>query len=502
MNGIYCMKKPIVLTILDGWGLTESTQGNAIHKGHTPVMDDLQKIYPMSALKASGKAVGLPEGYMGNSEVGHLTIGSGRVIWQMLEKINHAITEGTFAQNEGLQHLFAACKKNNSSLHITGLLSDKGVHAHIDHLFAVLDAAAKEEINVYVHAITDGRDTMPRVAKTYLKLLEEKMQKTTGTLATINGRYYAMDRDKRWERTQKAYDAIVLAKGERGTSYQEVVDATYAQEKGDEFILPTVVGDYTGIQEDDVVLFYNYRFDRGRQLSAALTDQDFDGFDRDKPKITLGTFVRYYKELDAIVLFDKEKLNNLLGELLSRNGLTQLRVAETEKYAHVTYFFNGEVEHPFEGEDRLIAASPKVATYDLEPEMSADEITASVVNNVNKYDVIIVNFANGDMVGHTGIFDAAVKAVEKVDRCVKQVVDAVSEAGGITLITADHGNCEEMLDKDGNILTAHSTNLVPFIVVGKDCTLKDGSLADIAPTILDMLNIDKPEEMTGKSLLL
>jgi len=495
------MKKPIVLMILDGWGLTDITEGNAVHTGHTPVMDQLQSDNPTSSLKASGKAVGLPEGYMGNSEVGHLTIGSGRVIWQMLERINHAISKGTFEQNEGLQNLFSICKKHGSSFHITGLLSDKGVHAHIDHLFAVLDAAARENVTVYVHAITDGRDTMPRVAKSYLKQLEEKMSKSTGILATINGRYYAMDRDKRWDRTQKAFDAIVHAKGETATSYEEVVDEAYAQDKGDEFILPTVIGEYRGIKENDVVLFYNYRFDRGRQLSAALTEEEFGGFDRKKPQITLGTFVRYYKELNAIVLFEKEKLKNILGEVLSRNGLKQLRVAETEKYAHVTYFFNGEVEQPYEGEDRLIVASPKVATYDLQPDMSADEITAAVVNNVDKYDVIVVNFANGDMVGHTGVFDAAVKAVEKVDSCVKKVVEAVSLAGGITLITADHGNCEEMLNEKGEVLTAHSTNLVPFVVIGKDCIVADGSLADIAPTILNILEIEKPEEMTGNSLI-
>ncbi len=495
------MKKPIVLVILDGWGISDHEKGNAILAANTPVMDALMLECPMSTLEASGKAVGLPEGYMGNSEVGHLTLGSGRIIWQMLERINHAIADGSFSSNKGLQSLFSTCKQNNSSLHIMGLLSDKGVHAHIDHLFAVLDAAAKENITVYVHAITDGRDTMPRVAKTYLKQLEEKMAATTGVLATINGRYYAMDRDKRWDRTQKAYDAIVYAKGNKGNSYESVVDASYADDKGDEFIIPTVMGDYEGMKDGDVALFFNYRFDRGRQLSAALTEDSFDGFEREKPHITLGTFVRYYKELDAVVLFDKEKLSNLLGEVLAKHNLKQLRVAETEKYAHVTYFFNGEVEEPFDGEERIIVPSPKVATYDLQPEMSADDITKAVVDNVDKFDVIIVNFANGDMVGHTGVFDAAVQAVEKVDACVKQITNAVHTQGGITLITADHGNCEEMMDHDHNTLTAHSTNLVPFIVVGQDCTIKDGALYDVAPTILKLLDIQKPEDMTGNSLI-
>lgn len=482
----------LILCIMDGWGIRKETKGNAILAGNTSFIDELTKTCPSTQLKASGNVVGLPEGYMGNSEVGHITIGSGRIVWQMLERINQAIHNGEFKKKieASLSSWSGDC------LHIMGMTSDKGVHAQIEHLLALLEIVKEKNIQYKIHVFTDGRDTSPHVAKKYLAQLKDE------PIATISGRYYAMDRDKRWDRTQKAYEAIVLAKGEHASSCEEVIDATYERGDSDEYVLPTVIGDYSGVHEGDAVLFFNYRLDRARQLSHAFLDEPFLEFDRVKKDVKFITFTEYYSGIPSEVLFSEPSVSHCLGEVLSSAGLKQVRIAETEKYAHVTYFFNGQREEPFANEERIIIPSPKVARYDETPEMKAREITDAAIEQLPKKDVIILNYSNGDMIGHTGNFDAAVKAVGVVNACVEQLVGAAKEQDAIVLITADHGNCEEMSDADGKPLTAHSTNLVPFIIVGKECTLRnDGGLCDIAPTILKILDLEKPSEMSGKSLL-
>ncbi|SHH01281.1 2,3-bisphosphoglycerate-independent phosphoglycerate mutase [Tepidibacter thalassicus] len=506
------MKKPVALIILDGWGINNSEFGNAIKTAKTPNFDKYINTYPNTTIKASGLDVGLPQGQMGNSEVGHLNIGAGRIVYQELTRITKAIEDESFFKNEELLRAIKNVKENNKSLHIMGLLSDGGVHSHIDHLKGLLELAKRENLEkVYVHAFLDGRDTDPKSALTYIDEIEKYMKENNvGKIATVSGRYYSMDRDKRWERTQLAYDALVLGKGENANSAREAVEKSYKNDKTDEFVLPTVIledgNPVAKIEDNDSVIFFNFRPDRARQITRAIVDKEFNGFERNYVNTTFVCMTQYDITIkDAYVAFKPQKLKNTLGEYLSGKGIKQLRIAETEKYAHVTFFFNGGVEDPNEGEDRVLVPSPKVATYDLKPEMSAHEVTEKLLDKLNedKYDFIVLNFANPDMVGHTGVFDAAVKAVETVDECLGKVVDKIVELGGCAIITADHGNAEEMRDKENKPITAHSTNVVPCIVItNEDVKLReDGRLCDLAPTVLELMKIEKPEEMTGNSLI-
>ena len=509
-------KKPTVLMILDGYGLNERTEGNAIRLAKTPVMDLLCKKYPHAKGFASGLDVGLPKGQMGNSEVGHLNIGAGRIVYQELTRITKAIEDGDFFKNPELAEAMENCRKNGSSLHIMGLLSDGGVHSHNTHLYALLKMAKENGVkNVCVHAFLDGRDTPPTSGREYLQELEEEMRSIgAGKIATVSGRYYAMDRDKRWDRIEKAYDAMVEGKGAKAASSAECIENSYAAGVTDEFVVPTVLTDENGqpvgkMEENDSIVFYNFRPDRARQITRAIVDPDFDGFERAKKldKVYFVCFTRYDDTLPNVhIAFKPQTLKNTLGEYISGLGLKQLRTAETEKYAHVTFFFNGGVEEPNPGEDRILVPSPKVATYDLKPEMSAFEVCDVLVENIlsKKYDLIIVNFANSDMVGHTGVLEAAVKAVEAVDECIGRAVDAVLEAGGQMLICADHGNSDQMIDYEtGEPMTAHTTNPVPLVLVNytDGIGIRDGRLCDIAPTLLEMMDLPKPSEMTGESLL-
>ncbi len=508
-------KFPLVLIIMDGFGLRKAKEGNAILEAKKPNLDRLFKEYPLTSLKCSGEAVGLPQGLMGNSEVGHLNIGAGRVVYQDLTRISKSIRERDFFKNKVLLNAIKNVKKKKSSLHLMGLLSDGGVHSDITHLYALLELAKRNKIEkVYIHALLDGRDTPPRSALTYMKQLEEKIKEIgSGEIITVMGRYYAMDRDKRWDRVEKAYDAMTLGEGFKSSTAAQAVEDAYKRDENDEFVKPTVVeknGKPIAIMQDgDSVIFYNFRSDRTREITHAIVDRDFTGFKRKKKvKVHFVCMTEYDVTIDAPVAFPQEKLANIFGEVISRAGLKQLRIAETEKYAHVTFFFNGGVEKPFPNEDRILIHSPKVATYDLKPEMSAYEVTNKIVKEIesNKYDVIILNYANCDMVGHTGIMKAAIAAVEAVDTCVGRVVEAVLKKNGKILITADHGNAEEMIDeKTHGVVTAHSTFPVPFCFVSndeKDAKLKQGILADIAPTMLKLLNIKKPKEMTGNSVIL
>lgn len=502
--------------ILDGYGLNEKTQGNAIKLAKTPVMDKLMKEYPFVRGNASGMAVGLPEGQMGNSEVGHLNMGAGRIVYQELTRITKEIQDGDFFKNDALLEAIKNCKKNNSSLHLYGLLSDGGVHSHITHLYALLELAKKEGLtDIYVHAFLDGRDTPPTSGKGFAQELTDKMEALgVGKIATVMGRYYVMDRDNRWDRVEKAYNAMVLGKGETASTGVKAIQQSYDAGKNDEFVEPTVVMEngkpVATIKENDSIIFFNFRPDRAREITRAFCDDKFDGFKREKGRIPL-TYV-CFSEYDVtienkIVAFHKVSVDNTFGEFLAANHKTQLRLAETEKYAHVTFFFNGGVEVPNEGEERILVKSPKVATYDLQPEMSALEVAENLVTAIKsqKYDVIIINFANPDMVGHTGIQDAAVKAVEAVDKCVGMAYDALISVDGQMFICADHGNVEQLIDySNGEPFTAHTTNDVPFILVNydKEYTLKEGGcLADIAPTLIEMMGLKQPGEMTGKSLL-
>lgn len=503
------MKKPLMLMILDGWGInTHPEQKNAITTANPETFNRLLKEYPHSQLEASGEAVGLPDGQMGNSEVGHLNIGSGRIIYQPLVEISKDIKDGTIYENPVLKEAFEAAVNGTGRVHFGGLVSNGGVHSHIDHLFGLLAMAKKYGVKAYVHAFLDGRDTPPKSGEGFLKELEAEMKKIgEGKIATISGRYYAMDRDKNWDRIKLAYDAIVLGEGKKASSATEAIENSYAENVTDEFVIPTVIDAEGLAKPGDVFINFNFRPDRAREITRALNDKDFTGFERKYPEIKYYCMRQYDATIDAPVIYADKEIKNTLGEVLSKAGMKQLRTAETEKYAHVTFFFNGGVEVPFPGEDRKLVASPKVATYDLQPEMSACGVTEGLMEALNsdQYDVIIINYANPDMVGHTGVFEAAVAAVKKIDRCIATVSKKVLELGGTLLITADHGNVELMEDPVTHApFTAHTTNKVPFILVSekyKNAKLDDGKLSDIAPTMLDILGIAKPAEMTGKSLI-
>ncbi|MDO4516892.1 MAG: 2,3-bisphosphoglycerate-independent phosphoglycerate mutase [Bacillota bacterium] len=502
------MKTPTTLIIMDGFALGEDIPGNAVKAADTPHLDYLFSQYPFCQLEASGLDVGLPDGQMGNSEVGHTNIGAGRVVFQDLPKISLAVENGSFFENPAYLDAVETCKKHDSALHLMGLLSDGGVHSHITHLFALLELAKRHDLSqVFVHVFLDGRDVSPTSGKGFVEQLQAKLAELgVGQIATISGRYYAMDRDSRWDRLQRAYDAMVCGEGPFWEHPAEAVQASYDAGVTDEFMEPVVCSKGGCIQPGDSVIFFNFRPDRAREITRALTDPAFGSLTRKKGYFPLH-FVcttEYDASLQNVtVAFPHEKLENIFGAYLSQLNMTQLRIAETEKYAHVTFFFNGGQEAVFPGEDRCLIPSPKVATYDLQPEMSAPAVTEEAVRRIRsgKYDVIILNFANCDMVGHTGSFDAAVKAVETVDSCVAQVVAATTDMGGVALITADHGNAEHMLDSEGNPFTAHSTNPVPFCIVGADVRLRDGRLADIAPTMLDLMGLNQPEEMDGKTLI-
>ena len=508
-------KRLTMLMILDGFGENSNDEGNAVNLAKKPNLDKLRKICPVAHIDASGAAVGLPDGQMGNSEVGHTNIGAGRIVYQKLTKITKSIEDGDFFSISEFTEAIENVKKNNSKLHIMGLLSDGGVHSHQRHLYGLLELARRKGLdnNVFIHAFMDGRDTLPASGEGYIQELQEKMQeKGVGKIATIAGRYYAMDRDKRWDRVEKAYNAIVRGEGVLAKDPIQAIEESYQKEVFDEFVVPTVITDANDkplakVENGDSVIFFNFRPDRARQLTRAIVDDKFDGFKTDKLDIDFVCMTEYDDTMPNVkVAFKSEELVNTFGEVVSKLGKKQLRIAETEKYAHVTFFFNGGREEPYPGEDRILVNSPKVATYDLQPEMSAYEVTEKVVEAINskKYDSIILNFANTDMVGHTGNIDAAIKAVEAVDKCVGEIVEAVQKQNGVLLITADHGNAEQMIDyKTGEPLTSHTTNLVPLILVGmENVELKDGRLCDLAPTMLDIMEEQKPKEMTGESLLI
>ena len=499
-------KTPTTLIIMDGFGLAPAAADNAVSLANTPVLDKLFREYAHTTLSASGLDVGLPAGQMGNSEVGHTNIGGGRVVFQDLPRISRAIEDGGFFKNEAYNKAMDDCLKNDSSLHLYGLLSDGGVHSHIEHLFALLQMARDKGLTkVYVHCFLDGRDVSPTSGKGFVQELQDKCaQLGVGKIATVMGRYYAMDRDKRWERVQMAYDAMVYGEGHHSSDPVAAVAESYANGVTDEFVEPVVIDPDGTISDNDSIIFFNYRPDRAREITRAIVDPDFDGFAREFFPTTYVCNTEYDASMpNVLVAWPRIAVKNGLGEYLSSMGMTQLRIAETEKYAHVTFFFNGGVEKQYPGEDRVLVPSPKVATYDLQPEMSAFEVCDKCVERIESgaYDVIILNFANCDMVGHTGVLEAAVKAVETVDTCVGRVVDATLKMGGIAMVTADHGNAEDMKQPDGSPMTAHTTNLVPFILCGAGTELRPGRLADIAPTILDVMGLACPEEMDGKTLI-
>ena len=507
--------KLTMLMILDGFGDNPNKEGNAIELAKTPNIDELKKKYSNTEIYTSGLNVGLPDGQMGNSEVGHTNIGAGRIVYQELTRITKSIEDGDFFINPEFVSAIENCKKNNSKLHILGLVSDGGVHSHIRHLYGLLELAKRRDFeDVYVHCFLDGRDTPPASAEGYITQLQEKMkEKGVGKIASLSGRFYSMDRDKRWQRIQKCYDALVYGKGIKAGSSIKAIEDSYQKEVFDEFVEPTVIcnGDepVATIGKNDSVIFFNFRPDRAREITRALVDPEFNEFKTKKDlNLYFVCFTNYDETMPNVhIAFQKEQLKNTFGEYISKKGYTQLRIAETEKYAHVTFFFNGGEEKLFEGEDRILVPSPKVETYDQKPEMSAYEVTDKVLDAIkqDKYDCIILNYANTDMVGHTGSLEAAIKAVEAVDECVGKVVKLVEEKQGNLLITADHGNAEQMIDyKTGEPHTAHTTNPVPLILVTSDPKLKlkaGGKLADLAPTMLDLMNLEKPEEMTGNSLL-
>jgi len=504
-------KKLTMLMILDGFGNNENKQGNSIALANTPVIDKLFKQNPNTIIKTSGLDVGLPEGQMGNSEVGHTNIGAGRIIYQELTRITKSIEDGDFFSIPELVGAIDNCKKHNSKLHIMGLLSNGGVHSHTRHLYALLELAKRRDFeDVYVHCFLDGRDTPPASGEGFIAELEQKMEeKGVGKIASITGRFYAMDRDKRWERVEKAYEALVNGVGEKYTSATAAIEDSYQKEVFDEFVLPTLIcnGDepIATISENDSVIFFNFRPDRAREITRSLVDKEFSGFERKYFPLYYVCFTNYDETIENVkIVFKKDEIKNTFGEIVANKGLTQLRIAETEKYAHVTFFFNGGEEKQYKGEDRILVPSPKVETYDLQPEMSAIEVTDKVVEAIEsqKYDTIILNYANPDMVGHTGNLEAAVKAIETVDTCVGRVIEAIEKVEGVVLITADHGNSEQMIDyTTGEPHTAHTTNDVPLILVGKQVALKTGRLADLAPTMLEIMGIEKPTEMSGESLI-
>ncbi len=503
------MKKPLVLMILDGFGIA-SSEGNAIAAAKHPNLDQIFAENPHTQIGASGMDVGLPDGQMGNSEVGHTNIGAGRIVYQELTRITKSAQDGDMDQNEALLKAMNSAKENGKALHFMGLLSDGGVHSHNTHLYALLEMAKRVGVeNVFVHCFMDGRDVPPSSGKDYVKELMEKLQEIgVGKIATVMGRYYAMDRDNRWERVEKAYAAMVYGEGEQADCPLCAMQNSYDKEITDEFVVPTVVKGAEPISAGDSVIFFNFRPDRAREITRTLVDPDFTGFERKKGffPLTYVCMTQYDATMPNVeVAYKPESLTNTFGEYLANQGMTQLRIAETEKYAHVTFFFNGGVEKQYPGEDRILVKSPAVATYDLQPEMSAYEVTDKMVEAVKsgKYDALILNYANCDMVGHTGVFEAAVKAVEAVDTCVGRVVEAVKEMGGCVLLTADHGNADRMVDTDGSPFTAHTTNPVPFCVINHPCQLREGGrLADIAPTMLKILNLPQPAEMTGESIIL
>ena len=502
------MKKPVVLIIMDGFGINPQTEGNAIEAAATPNLSRLFKDYPCTAIGASGMDVGLPDGQMGNSEVGHTNIGAGRVVYQELTRITKAITDGVFQKNEALCAAMENAK-NGKALHLIGLLSDGGVHSHVTHLFGLIDMAKAAGVEkVFVHCLMDGRDVPPTSGKDFVQALQDKLTATgCGSIATVMGRYYAMDRDNRWDRVEKAYAAMVYGEGVKNPDAVAVMANSYAEGVTDEFVVPAVCDENGKISAGDSVVFFNFRPDRAREITRTFVDPDFAGFERKNGffPLTYVCMTQYDATMPNVdVAFKPQSLGNTLGEILGSRDMTQLRIAETEKYAHVTFFFNGGVEREFPGEDRVLINSPKVATYDMQPEMSAYPVCDAVCERIRsgKYDVIILNYANCDMVGHTGVFDAARAAVEAVDTCVGKTVDAVLEMGGVALITADHGNADKMTEEDGSPFTAHTTNPVPFCVVGHDCALRDGGrLCDIAPTMLQILGIEQPAEMDGTSLI-
>ncbi|MDD6490114.1 MAG: 2,3-bisphosphoglycerate-independent phosphoglycerate mutase [Clostridia bacterium] len=502
------MKKPLILMILDGFGIG-TNYGNAIRDAKKPNLEHIFSTNPVALIAASGMDVGLPDGQMGNSEVGHTNIGAGRVVYQELTRITKSIKDGDFFENEALVNAMNNAAQDGKALHIMGLLSPGGVHSHMTHMYGIVEMAKRKGVkNVYVHAFLDGRDVPPSSAKEYVAECEEKLKEIgVGKIATVMGRYYAMDRDTNWDRVEKAYAAMVYGEGNKADNAVSAVEKSYADGVTDEFVIPTVCEENATIKSGDSVVFYNFRPDRAREITRTLVDPDFTGFERKNGffPLTYVCMTQYDATMPNVqIAFKPESLVNTFGDYISSKGLTQLRIAETEKYAHVTFFFNGGVEKVSEGEDRCLIPSPKVATYDLQPEMSAYDVAKNAVERIEsgKYDVIILNFANCDMVGHTGVFDAAVKAVEAVDDCVGKVVDAITRMDGIALITADHGNADRMLDDDGKPFTAHTTNLVPFCVVNHPCELRDGGrLADIAPTMLKLLGLAQPEEMNGTSLI-
>ena len=501
-------KRPVLLCIMDGFGKTESTYGNAIAAAKKPNLDKIVSENPMTFIGASGLDVGLPDGQMGNSEVGHTNIGAGRVVYQELTRITKSIQDGDFFTNEALVGAMENCKKNSSALHLMGLMSDGGVHSHNTHLYGIMELAKRSGVDkVYIHCFMDGRDVPPTSGKDYLAELYEKCDEIgVGEIATVMGRYYAMDRDNRWERVVKAYKAMTEGEGVKFDCACKMMEESYANDVTDEFIVPAVSEKAVPVKDNDSIVFFNFRPDRAREITRAFVDPAFSGFEREQLK---GLYYICMTQYDATmpnvhVAFKPESLENTFGEYISDKGLKQLRIAETEKYAHVTFFFNGGVEKQYPGEDRILVKSPAVATYDLQPEMSAYEVTDKLLAAIDsdKYDAIILNYANCDMVGHTGVFDAAVKAVEAVDTCVGKIVDAVAAKGGVTLITADHGNADKMYEADGSPFTAHTTNPVPFIVVGYPCELREGGrLCDIAPTMLKIMGLEQPKEMTGVSII-
>ena len=509
-------KRPTVLMIMDGFGLNDNPEANSVYLAKTPVLDNLMKEYPFVKGYASGLAVGLPDGQMGNSEVGHLNMGAGRIVYQELTRITKEIQDGDFFKNEALLAAMKNAKENNSQIHFMGLLSDGGVHSHNTHLYGLLEMAKREGLEkVFVHCFLDGRDTPPASGKSYIEALQAEMKKIgVGQIGVVSGRYYAMDRDNRWDRVEKAFAALTKGEGVRGTDAAEAVQASYDEGVTDEFVLPTVIEKdgkpVTVISDNDSIVFFNFRPDRAREITRAFCDDDFKGFARERRiPLTYVCFTDYDPTIpNKLIAFKKVSLSNTFGEYLAAHKMTQARIAETEKYAHVTFFFNGGVEEPNEGEDRILVKSPKVPTYDLQPEMSAPEVCDRLTEAIRsgKYDVIIINFANPDMVGHTGVIDAAVKAVETVDACVGRTVEAIKEVDGQLFICADHGNCEQMVDyTTGEPHTAHTTNPVPFILVNADPKYKlreNGVLADIVPTLLELMGMEQPSDMTGKSLLI